>query len=911
MVNKKSHEHFSNGAENIMDKENLLEDIINISELQKYQDIFCEAQRIYIRNYNSKGVCVTKLSGNENDIESIFSQYGKFELNQKMQETVNELLYGDEDVEILWKDTVFENLKIVAIPNKIRKKKLGIVVMLVLYDVNEYESRHNLLNTKSIVNKISLDETQIAVKFLSSFSEIFIKFIYSKNANIEKLIEITEKENIIKNELIRKETITKVMQYLEKDKNIEQIVADIIIEISSYLKVSIITVEKISESDGNLQVIGEYYDELYSDKNQIVRELPFDLIENISGENDIVIDYNTDNEKYIDILKKYQLKSLIFLPIMSVKEPEIFMLFAQRNINQKWTIETLNFIYEIRKMLQSFLYKRISKNSLISSYAALKEILNNLGSGIYVIDKETKEILFCNDIIIKMVGKDLVGEHCNDNRTIGCKSCKRCCPLKSKSYFEERFNEKEERWYEVNYNDIIWVDGRKVSLCNITDVTDKKKYQKRIEFQANNDFLTGLYNRMKCEEDLQKSICTAINEKLCGEVFFIDLDDFKHINDGLGHQYGDLLLKMIATSLEQIPEIKNKCYRVGGDEFIIIIEPQVFHKRHSIISEIQRIFSSPWYLGENEYYCTMSMGIVKFPNSGKNVNDLVKKADIAMYDAKKSGKNRFKLYSNGEDENSYIKLDLEKNMRSAVAVGCREFEVYIQPIVDTSTEKCIGGEALVRWNSDKLGFLTPGEFIPLAEHLGLIAPIGEYVLRNTCILSKKWTDQGIDIRVNVNLSVVQLLANNIVDVIRNVINETGINPANLVLEVTESLAINDMTRMKKIIKKIKALGVKIALDDFGTGYSSLNYIKQMDLDIIKVDRTFIKDISEDEYARAFVKLIAELSRKLEVQVCVEGVEEKSQLDVLKSMDVQMIQGFYYGKPMKVEEFESKFITQSM
>ena len=303
----------------------------------------------------------------------------------------------------------------------------------------------------------------------------------------------------------------------------------------------------------------------------------------------------------------------------------------------------------------------------------------------------------------------------------------------------------------------------------------------------------------------------------------------------------------------------------------------------------------------------MSMGIVTFPSGGKDVNDLIKKADIAMYDAKKNGKNGYRFYSAGEDENSYIKLDMEKNMRSSVAAGCKEFEVYIQPIVDTATERCIGGEALVRWNSDKLGFLMPGEFIPLAEHMGLITPIGEHVLKHSCMLSKKWSDMGINIRINVNLSVIQLLANNIVEVISNVLEESKINPDNLVLEVTESLAINDMNRMKNIIKEIKKLGVKIALDDFGTGYSSLNYIKQMDLDIIKVDRTFIKDINEDDYAQAFVKLIAELSQKLEVQVCVEGVEEKSQLDTLKKLNISMIQGFYYGKPMKVEQFEERFL----
>lgn len=204
--------------------------------------------------------------------------------------------------------------------------------------------------------------------------------------------------------------------------------------------------------------------------------------------------------------------------------------------------------------------------------------------------------------------------------------------------------------------------------------------------------------------------------------------------------------------------------------------------------------------------------------------------------------------------------DIEKNMRYAISIGCNEFEIYIQPIVDVQSEKCIGGEALVRWNSGKLGFMSQGEFIPMAENLGLIAPIGEYVLRQACQVNKKWSDEGINVRINVNLSIIQLVQDDIVEKIRQIINNSGVNPRNMVLEVTESLAVNDMARMKEIIKKIKELGVGIVLDDFGTGYSSLNYIKQMDMDVIKVDRTFINDIVSDEYANAFVKLTTDLSK---------------------------------------------------
>ena len=212
-------------------------------------------------------------------------------------------------------------------------------------------------------------------------------------------------------------------------------------------------------------------------------------------------------------------------------------------------------------------------------------------------------------------------------------------------------------------------------------------------------------------------------------------------------------------------------------------------------------------------------------------------------------------------------------MRDAMTAGYQEFKVYYQPIIDIMRGKCMGAEALIRWNSAELGFISPGDFIPLAEYLGLINPIGNYVLRIACEELKKWNDSGHpEFKVNVNLSVVQLLQSDIVDTIRKTIEDTGINPKNLTLEVTESLAINDMDRMKKILGSIKELGVKIALDDFGTGYSSLNHIREIPFDVIKVDQSFVKDLAEDAYSQSFVKMVAELAEAIGVNVCVEGIE---------------------------------------
>lgn len=887
------------------DDKKVLGVVMNLHELQAYQDVFCKAHKIYLKCYDMAGMALTKLSGREPDIVILNNLFGKFNIKRMLQEVADSAAGVSG---LFWKNTQYLNIKLVGVPNIVEGKHEGVWAGVIVYESTEfYSDAKDLFDHQAMSGVVTMEEASRALMLLRMLATKFIIAAYDNNKALKKLKEIKEKESLIKEELQRKETTNRIFELIEKDEDFESVINDVLYEMVNYLQISNAMVAKIDKVQDRIEIMGEWHTDKIDDETK--KNFLLDYFEIHKNESILMVDYNTDNDELKEVLERYKIKSIFSVPILVGRKPDIYAIFMESRYNRNWDSNIERFLFDICKLIQNMIFKRIAKNSLISSYTALKEILNNLGSGIFVIDKATKKILFSNDTITKISGRDMVGSSCYDFQFGGfSEQCKYCIPLKHKNYYLETYDEKMERWYEVKYNDITWVDGRTVSLCNITNVTDKKKYQQRIEFQANNDFLTGLFNRMRCEEDLQYCVLEAIETKTQGAILFIDLDDFKHINDGLGHQYGDMLLKMISVGLQQIKGIEKRCYRVGGDEFIIIIEPSVYDKMDEIVSELQNLFSRPWYLGEIEHYCTMSMGIVTFTDNGTDVNDLIKKADIAMYDAKKRGKNRYVKFNKGEDKSSYFKLDMEKNMRSAVAASCNEFEIYIQPIVNVRTKQCIGGEALVRWNSNKLGFLVPNDFIPLAEHLGLIAPIGEYVLKQSCLLNKKWSDFGLDIRINVNLSIVQLLANNVVDTIADIIKKSGINPNNLVLEVTESLAINDMSRMKQIISDIKALGVNIALDDFGTGYSSLNYIKQMDLDIIKVDRTFIQDIAEDNYAKAFVKLIADLSKQLKVQVCVEGVEDKEQLDVLQELDIYVIQGYYFGKPMKVIEFEKKFLA---
>lgn len=534
------------------------------------------------------------------------------------------------------------------------------------------------------------------------------------------------------------------------------------------------------------------------------------------------------------------------------------------------------------------------------TYASLEEILDNVGCGICVTAVGSEEILFTNEKLRSFFSTDMLKE----------KMEKICEISKKKENTCEIYMEEEQQWFEVHNKELKWVDGKNVVLYTIYDITENKKYQQKIERQVNNDFLTGLYNRMRCEEDMEKYIEQTKQDGGEGALLYMDLDDFKHINDGLGHQYGDVLLKAISHSLQRIVGIESSCYRMGGDEFIIVVSHTKYWMLGKILEQILDIFSKPWFLKGADYYCTASMGIVRFPADGDNVHELIKKADIALFEAKRSGKNRYAFYGEDLDRGAFKRLDLEKNMRNATMNACKEFEVYYQPIVDVSKEgsPCTGAEALIRWNCENLGFISPAEFIPLAEYLGLINPIGDYVLKEACRSCKQWNDMGHpEYKVNVNLSVVQLLRNDVAERIQKIIEETQINPKNLTLEVTESLAINDMTRMQAVLDKIKELGVRVALDDFGTGYSSLNHIREMPIDVIKIDKCFIDDLGQEPFADAFIKIVCELASIIGMHVCVEGVESEKQFEILKTMQIQMIQGFYFGKPMKKEEFAKKYL----
>lgn len=744
------------------------------------------------------------------------------------------------------------------------------------------------------------EEFYEALQFMCSMFRSYFQLGIGNLEASEESKKSRQAESQMKQELKRSECMTSIVQMLESEQEFSEVAEKIFEYAGAYLGIEAAQLIQLNTADNSASVVCEWTDGTVEGKKEKHQGRPVTEYPFINGKPYMLSGSTPLHQGFRTYFQEEGLKAGIFLPIEVNGRLAMYLSFLSYTVAREWEITEIKFVHDVRRIIQSILIKRVTKNSLAGSYASLEEILDNIGCGICVLSLAGDRILFMNQKFRTFFRGNM--EEKNIEQLLN--------GAVEKSGIEELYVAAAKKWFDVHRTEIVWVNGKNVALYTVYDITENKKYQQRIEKQLNNDFLTGLYNRMRCEADLERYIEQTKEEEGEGALLYMDLDDFKHINDGLGHQYGDVLLRAISHSLQRISGIESSCYRMGGDEFIIVVTHAKYWMLGKIVDEILEIFSKPWFLKGADYYCTASMGIVRFPSDGDNVQELIKKADMALLEAKKSGKNRVAFYGEGVESGSFKRLDLEKNMRNATMNACNEFEVYYQPIVKVTEEgnPCTGAEALIRWNCENLGFISPAEFIPLAEYLGLINPIGDYVLKEACRSCKYWNDMGHpEYKVNVNLSVVQLLRNDVAERIQEIIQETRVNPKNLTLEVTESLAINDMARMKQVLGKIKELGVRVALDDFGTGYSSLNHIREMPIDVIKIDKCFIDDLGKEPFDEAFVRIVCELASTIGMHVCVEGVESEQQYEILKKMQIQMIQGFYFAKPMTKSAFEEKYL----
>jgi len=486
--------------------------------------------------------------------------------------------------------------------------------------------------------------------------------------------------------------------------------------------------------------------------------------------------------------------------------------------------------------------------------------------------------------------------------------------------------------YEFKKNEINYVEttytpcfpsGPEASYVVVIshNITELKKSQEKLKTLAYYDSLTSLPNRPLFMDRLEQEIKCARRNRKTMAVFFLDLDEFKKINDTFGHSAGDALLVSVGDRLQDCLRHSDTIgrssgiisrsreaspghfSRIGGDEFTLIL-PNFSDKKYvaTVAEKIISIFKEPFQVAGREIFISTSIGIALYPDNGDTVETLLKNADTAMYRAKEAGKNTFQYYSASMNSKAKARIKLENEMRRAI--DNQEFLLFYQPQYDIKTGQLVGMESLIRWENKKMGLVSPGEFIPLAEENGMIVPIGEWVIQSACRQGKLWSDQGHgNLHLGVNLSPRQFFDPHLVEKVRFALDSTGFDPHFLEIEITETAMMQDNDKAVQVLNTLKEMGVNISLDDFGTGYSSLSHLKIFHIDTLKIDQTFVLNANFEGRDGAIISAIIDMGHRLEIKVVAEGVETEESLAYLKKKNCHVAQGYLFSKPLPADEFQ--------
>ncbi len=510
---------------------------------------------------------------------------------------------------------------------------------------------------------------------------------------------------------------------------------------------------------------------------------------------------------------------------------------------------------------------------------------------------------FCNiigerkeDLIDKPLGhlfpNDIVSQFLNEDINPAEKEL--TLPRRDETYFPA----------EVSSASMQFDDGL-YSVISIRDISRQKEQEEHILYQAQYDLLTHVPNRFLARDRAEHAMKSATQHQHKMALMFIDLDGFKKVNDSLGHDVGDRLLQQAARRFQNCIKESDTLARHGGDEFLILLESidQSVEVEQTIEKVLQQ-FSLPFSIDSKELIVTCSIGVAVYPDDAKDYQSLLRAADIGMYKAKKDGKNTFHFYTQEMNDIATRQLLLDNNLR--YAMDRNEFSLAFQPLVSGNEARIVGAEALLRWNSDTLGSVSPAEFIPLTEQTGLIIVIGRWVLEQACVQAKRWIDAGAEnFSLSVNVSPRQFKGNNFVTDLQHALCSSGLPPKHLNIEVTEGLLIQASPELNKTLQEITEMGVKISMDDFGTGYSSLSYLKTFPFNNLKIDRAFIRELPSNPDSNILVSATIAMAHKLGLSVTAEGIETEEQFQYLRNTDCDLLQGFYFGKPIPAAEFTKK------
>ena len=556
---------------------------------------------------------------------------------------------------------------------------------------------------------------------------------------------------------------------------------------------------------------------------------------------------------------------------------------------------------------------RTTQHALQAKSAFWNTILDEMKDAVTIIDGLTFRILNANKEFVRLFGITTdfaVGRRCHDVVFPSTghlrKDGQSKCPLseavltRKPTVMEHNIMtaDGKEGWLEVATSPIFDDSGAIRYLVHVCrDISARKEAARRIEHLAYFDALTSLPNRTLFLDRLGQALHSAQRQNRPLAVLFLDLDDFKKINDSLGHRVGDRLLQIVAERLRGSVRQSDTLARTGGDEYAVFLSSAVeMREVLTAVAHLQEALASPFSLDGREVFIGASVGIAVFPEDGRTAEALYKNAELAMHDSKKNGGGSCRFYSREMDRRASERLQMEVDLRKAL----RESELFLQyqPQIDARNGRVTGAEALVRWRHPEQGIVSPGRFIPPAEETGLIVPMGEWILRQACRQARLWQEEGLGaLRLGVNLSPAQFRRTDIPALVRKIVRETGFDPRSLELELTEGILLQKDKRVRDCLLELKGMGISLAIDDFGTGYSSLSYLKHFPIDRIKVAQEFVREIPQSAEHVEIVRAVAAMARSLNLEIIAEGVETQEQLGLLSEMGIRDIQGFYFARPL--------------
>ena len=541
--------------------------------------------------------------------------------------------------------------------------------------------------------------------------------------------------------------------------------------------------------------------------------------------------------------------------------------------------------------------------------------INNMTQGLCFFDADHK-LMVCNDRYIEMydMPPDRVGPGTPFSEVVDLRFEVGSIPVMSRDdYLRWRSNvallaEPSDSIIEMRNGRTFLIRHRPMAdlgwVATHEDITEKRQTELRIEHMAHHDSLTGLANRVRLNERLEQALTQSARGRKVA-LHHLDLDRFKAVNDTFGHHAGDTLLKIVTSRLCELVRASDTIARMGGDEFVIVQSPISEPSEAKLLAErVIAAISEPFEIDGHQFAVGTSVGIAVSPDDGKDSDTLLRNADLALYRAKEDGRGTFRFFEPGMDEHMQARRAMEQDMREALPAG--QFELHYQPVVNLQTSAISGFEALIRWNHPQRGLIPPAAFIPLAEESGFIVPLGEWVIRQASLTAAQWPEH---LHVAVNISASQFHSAGLMQVILGALASSGLQPTRLEIEITETVLLRGKEATLAILHQLRALGIRIAMDDFGTGYSSLTYLQSFPFDKIKIDRSFVKDVTENAGSLNIVRAVASLANGMGMTATAEGVETNEQLERITAEGCAEMQGYLFSRPLPARDIERLFLSR--